>query len=104
MLVERGDAVWIVDWVREEAFVSVSLTLGNVNDCDQYLRFFSPSSLSFCFSLVKSGRSSSSSSSGSVPFELTSGSIPTAMLMVKYARCDLSSFLCLTAPAPVLSH
>lgn len=101
MLVERGDAVWIVDWVREEAFVSVSLTLGNVNDCDQYLRFFSPSSLSFCFSLVKSGRSSSS---GSVPFELTSGSIPTAMLMVKYARCDLSSFLCLTAPAPVLSH
>lgn len=32
--------MWIVDWVREEAFVSVSLTLGNVNDCDQYLRFF----------------------------------------------------------------
>ena len=36
---EGGDVVWIVDWVREEAFVSVSLTLGNVNDRDQYLRF-----------------------------------------------------------------
>ena len=69
----------------------------------QMIVFSSHLPLSCCFSLVKSGRSSSSSS-GSVPFDLTTGSIPTAMLMVKYARCNLGSFLCLAAPAPVLSH